>query len=415
MDGWGSPPPVVHCSGDGLSRGLAHGKSIRNEVRAAVRAWEESITARTGLPSREAVSALLDGTELVSSITSQCPDLLEEVRGIARGANLDMRTVLAYNLMDEEWWFFRDLPRGVTGCTVVARMQPRHRTGTPRVVLGQTMDLPAAMDGSQIVLRIRDGDAPEALVLSAAGMIGLAGANSAGVSVCVNTLSMLEHSGRGLPVAFVLRLLLRCNDVPAADAVLRGVAHASGQQYLVADAYGMRGFECSATGVWEWTGPNEGYVAHTNHVLSDAPVDEAVSNTLVASGYVASSQRRLDFATAQRDVVQSASDVKGVLADRTTPICVRADGGRGSITFAAVVFEAAIPPAVEMCLGQPDRTPWVTTSGQVSRTRRSERDAYICVPSGNARHSWPGVRRGQRNRHRPYVRSIPCAVRPPRR
>jgi hypothetical protein len=327
-------------------------------VRNAIHTWEAALSERSGRPPQEAVSALLDGTDLVATVTARCQDLVEEVRGIARGANLDMRTVLAYNLMDEDWWFFRDFPRGVTGCTVVARMQQRDRRSAWPIVLGQTMDLPASMDGSQIVLRVRAGDAPEALILSAAGMIGLAGANCAGVSVCVNTLSMLEHSASGIPVAFVLRLLLGCSDVRAAAAVLRNIPHASGQQYLLADASGMHGFECSATGVWEWTSADDRYVAHTNHVLSEAAVDAGVSSILVGSGYVASSQRRLDFANAQRETVQSASDVKRLLADRTTPICVRADGGRGSITFAAVVFEPAIPPTVEMCLGQPDRTLW---------------------------------------------------------
>ena len=327
-------------------------------MRTAVEIWEAALAARTGRPPKEAVSALLDGTEFVAIVTARCPDLLEEVRGIARGANLDMSTVLAYNLMDEEWWFFRDYPRGVTGCTVVARVQQRDRRSAPCIVLGQTMDLPASMDGSQIVLRVRDGGATEAVLLSAAGMIGLAGANSAGVCVCVNTLSMLEHLASGLPVAFVLRLLLSCTDVQAAATVLRRVPHASGQQYLVADPSGMRGFECSATGVWEWTGPDDHYVAHTNHVVSDASVDEAISTKLVASGYLASSQRRLDFANAQRDAIHSASDVKTLLADRTTPICVSTDGGRGSITFGAVLFDIGIPPAVEISLGQPDRTPW---------------------------------------------------------
>jgi hypothetical protein len=358
MDGWGFRQPVVYCSGDGLSRGLAHGESIRTEVRKAVHTWEAALSERTGKPPQEAVSALLDGTDFAATVTARCPDLVEEVRGIARGANLDMRTVLAYNLMDEEWWFFRDFPRGVTGCTVVARMHERDSRSALRIVLGQTMDLPASMDGSQIVLRVRTGDAPEALILSAAGMIGLAGANCAGVSVCVNTLSMLEHSVSGIPVAFVLRMLLGCSDVTDAAAVLRSIPHASGQQYLVADVSGMHGFECSATGVWEWTSPDDRYVAHTNHVLSGASCNAEVSSTLIASGYVASSQRRLDFANAQRDTVQSASDVKRLLSDRTTPICVRSDGGRGSITFAAVVFEPAIPPTVEICLGQPDRTSW---------------------------------------------------------
>jgi isopenicillin-N N-acyltransferase-like protein len=356
MDGRVDQPLVVSCIGDGLARGLAHGESIRDEVRAAIQKWESELGARTGRPPAEAISALLDETDLKASVAALTPDLLEEVRGIARGANLDIRTVLAYNLMDEEWWFFRDPPRGLNGCTVVARL---HTSGeSRRTAIGQTMDRPASMDGSQIVLRVSPPGGPDALVLSAAGMIGLTGVNSAGIAVCVNTLSMLEHSANGLPVAFVLRLLVGCTRLADATAVLRRVPHASGQQYLVASAEGAHGFECSAAGVWEWTAPDDQYLAHTNHPISNTPLDDDAVTRAQASGHAAFSQRRLEFVRSQRERVQSATDLKQLLADRTTPICVHPSAARGSTTFGAVVFEPTAPPSVAICLGMPDRAPW---------------------------------------------------------
>ena len=64
------------------------------------------------------------------------------------------------------------------------------------------------MDGGQTVVRVTSEDGPRTAVLTAAGMIGLTGANSAGLGVCVNALSMLRHSPDrrmvlGVPVAHV--------------------------------------------------------------------------------------------------------------------------------------------------------------------------------------------------------------------
>src|SRR5438034_663001 len=83
-------------------------------------------------------------------------------------------------------------------------------TGRERggALLAQNMDLPEVMDGGQTILRSTAPDGTRTVVLTAAGMIGLTGCSSAGVGVCVNTLSMLNHSPDGLPVAFVVRGLL---------------------------------------------------------------------------------------------------------------------------------------------------------------------------------------------------------------
>ena len=93
----------------------------------------------------------------------------------------------------------------------------RDEAGTP--VLAQTMDIPDLHDGTQIVLRVRAGDAPETQVLAYAGMLGLTGANAAGVGVVVNNLEVLRSAPDGLPVVFVTRgILARERQADAAPA-----------------------------------------------------------------------------------------------------------------------------------------------------------------------------------------------------
>ena len=55
------------------------------------------------------------------------------------------------------------------------------------------MHLPASTDG------------PAQIIIAQVGIIGLSGANDAGIGVVVNNLWQLQHGTAGLPVAFVIR------------------------------------------------------------------------------------------------------------------------------------------------------------------------------------------------------------------
>jgi isopenicillin-N N-acyltransferase like protein len=150
---------VIECAGDGRARGRAHGESAREAVCAAIGRWAEATAAASRTPIEGYAGAFLDETELLPAIARHCPDLHEELHGIAEGAGLPFALVAAYNLMDEQWWY--DAERG---CSVVGVA----RDGA-RALLAQNMDLPAFMDRSRLVLRVSGPDQPEALVLTCWG------------------------------------------------------------------------------------------------------------------------------------------------------------------------------------------------------------------------------------------------------
>ena len=130
------------------------------------------------------------------------PHLLAEVEGIAEGANADPDAVFATNCLDEAWWWGEQ----GSGCSAVAFVDRG-----PRPIIGQNMDLDTWMDTTQVALRLQPSEGPAQVLLSRAGMVGLCGANEAGVGVVVNTLDTLPSSADGLPVAFVIRLLARAD------------------------------------------------------------------------------------------------------------------------------------------------------------------------------------------------------------
>ena len=348
---------TIACFGTGLQRGLAHGEGARAKVRAALARWEEATLG--GLPNapsmQDYAAGFLASTGLWDTAQRLTPDLADEVRGIAQGAGLPEAVVAAYNLMDEQWWYDFDAsdaaPKAEPGCSLMALQ------GAGHTVIAQNMDLPEFMDGSQVILHLGGPNLPETLLLSAAGLIGLTGMNRDGVAICVNTLLMLRHQPRALPVAFMLRRALAERSAQGALGVLRALPHASGQHYAVADRAGVTGLECSALGA-SVSFQGQGRLLHTNHPLSSTDTDSRAMEMLTARGRVADSTKRLAHMAALN--LQGAEGVKAMLTDPATPLCMVADSASRSQTFGSVLFQLGDTPQGQIRLGLPHRDAWQT-------------------------------------------------------
>lgn len=346
---------VLDCAGTGTERGVAHGEGRRDQVRGAIARWTEATLASLGggTSIEHYCAEFLGRTSLLEAMERETPDLLDEVRGIAVGAGVAVDLVAAYNLMDEQWWY--DLPAesaAQPGCSLVAR------ASGDGMLLAQNMDLPAWMDGSQVVLRLSPPERPQLLVLTSAGMIGLVGASSAGFAVGVNTLLMLRHDRAGLPVAAAMRAALAADS--AADAVTRleGVTHASGQHYAVADRGGVTGLECSAGGAVVSHPTSRTPLSHTNHPLVSTDVDPDKQQMLSDGGRLWSSHDRLAVVTSDPRAEGSSTDVGALLRDPSTSVCMRAGSASSLQTFASVRCELGAQTRITIRSGTADAGLW---------------------------------------------------------
>lgn len=353
---------LIDCPGDGRMRGRAHGEEARGLVHAALEKWKAIIGSRSKLRVDRYVTAFLSGTGFIAALRTSMPDLLAEMHGIAEGAAVPFDLVAAYNFMDEQWWYDFESTAAAEpepGCSVIAVVDSSN-AGHRSTILAQNMDLPSFMDGSQLVLRIRAPGQPEALVLTSAGLVGLTGVNRAGVGVCVNTLMMLAHSRNGLPVAACLRGALSRESVDCAAEFLSSVSHASGQHYAVGSTGGVIGLECCAAGVFVSSTLEQSAILHTNHPHTDADIDGSCWEELERRGRIRNSRRRLEFLDKHVRSARTPADIKLLLADRTTPICVTPTPHRSTQTFGSVLFDLAAqqPPRASFCLGLPASDEW---------------------------------------------------------
>ncbi|MGH6939805.1 C45 family autoproteolytic acyltransferase/hydolase [Hypericibacter sp.] len=262
---------VAEIGGSPRERGRQHGRQLKALVRERDRRWRAEIESFMAMPSDRFIGQFLAETQFVAAIERHAPDLLDEVRGIAEGADLPYDAVLAAQFMDEEWWYSVGLKRRQANetphhCSAVASLRPGG------ALLAQNMDLARWSDGLQAMLLIRDvAPGIDAALLTMAGMIGLCGVNSAGLGFTVNTLGDLESATDGVPVAFISRILLAQSNYDEASRVLRQVRHASGQNYVLSDGRQLGDFECSGDHAITFapSGASPGCIWHTNHALAN--------------------------------------------------------------------------------------------------------------------------------------------------
>jgi predicted choloylglycine hydrolase len=334
---------IVDVAGDGYARGSAHGEQLRERVQSSV----GNVVEALGGPTE--IEHFIGETDFLTTIDRLTPDLGQEIRGIAAGANLPLDQVLAHNLMDEHWWWSTRRNRR-EACSLLAISEPNP-------LIGQTMDLPTYMDGSQFILRSTSTDGSVSTVLSSAGLIGLCGSNSYGLGICVNALSMLNHSPDGLPVAFVMRGALASTTSTEAITFITTVPHASGQHYAIVGpshdgSISATGIECSAGGTVVSSSGNTRF-GHTNHPLATTDLDPEVETPFT------STHARYEVVTSNADTINSDEDLMALLHDRTGPICVeRADTGVW-MTFGAIVTDLR-SGQMRYSLGPPTESTWRT-------------------------------------------------------
>jgi hypothetical protein len=259
--------PIIDLPASSQKRGVLLGSTRADCIWRWLRDWLISIE-RAGVGDVDGyLDRFLADTNFVPAIQEHAPDILDEVHQMAAAAEIPKKLLLAGQLMDEEWVY----RRRILGSEEPDKCSSFAIRGTSgRTWVGQNMDLDVSTDGHQAILRIEGSDLnPGAIVFTIGGMVGLMGVNRIGLGVCVNSLPDLPSAGTGLPVAFVLRELLRSRDIQSAVHFLRKVPHATSQHYLLATAEMIRSFEASSAGVLEYESERANCVLHTNHPLAN--------------------------------------------------------------------------------------------------------------------------------------------------
>jgi isopenicillin-N N-acyltransferase-like protein len=251
------PFPMILVEGDARERGRAHGAGLGAQVTAGVEQYLRRFEHFAGL-SRGAAHAAAE--RFIEPIRAYDPEILEEMEGIAEGAQLEFADVLAMNCRSELMFG----TRAPAECSSFA-LQPSI-TATGHTYVGQNWDWGTEIIDTIALVAIRQEPLkPDILLLDEAGVVGRMGINSSGIGLCTNTLLAEQSAPTGVPYNVLLRGVLNTRRLDDATGALIRPARAISSNHLIGDARGQTLDIEVAPEEFDYIPPRGGIITHGNH------------------------------------------------------------------------------------------------------------------------------------------------------
>ena len=325
--------------------GRQHGEALRSMIRAHLELIYTQGAQRSNLvPETARRWALAFGP----MIGDAAPHFLEEIEGVAEGADIEQSEALLLQVRQEVAHVARfgavDLE-----CTSFAVSGPYTRAGT--TFAGQNADLAGGIEAFSAVLTFAVTGKPAVMMLVPAGQISYLGISSEGLSADAN---FLRSAGwrTGFPRYLLTRLAIEQPTLKAAVDAALTPRRASSRNLLLADRTGAM-VDIETTAQEHGLAWGDGCLVHANHhVLPGmAGHETATAEELHNSG------RRQDRIAALMEEHRGRIDatvLKTVLRDhanRPHSICAH-PGERVSYSFASIVSDLEAG-AMEVAVGPP--------------------------------------------------------------
>jgi isopenicillin-N N-acyltransferase-like protein len=256
--------PHVVVRGRPSERGRSHGLQARDRVRRSLSGYEHVLSAAGWEWGR----ARRFARRYRGPIADYDASALDELAGIAAGANVDLDDVLALNVRTELLYAARAALPLAGECTAFAVLPARSATGA--TLVGQNWDWLLHSRETVVVLEVEPADHPGYVTVVEAGLLAKIGVNRAGIGVITNALASERDAGEpGVPYHVLLRALHHAHSLADARDALSRAPRASSANYLVASADGAFDFEAEPGGPNSLVEvePVDGVLAHTNHFV----------------------------------------------------------------------------------------------------------------------------------------------------
>ncbi|HKT94339.1 MAG TPA: C45 family peptidase [Paraburkholderia sp.] len=264
------PFPFVSVSGKPYERGVQYGRAVADRVRLSASRYGQ--TLRNIGYSEASQMALIRSLE--QAIGEFQPAYLDEMRGIAAGADVPFEDIVMINARTEVLAKARaekTTPADAEdedGCTGVLVLPSRSANG--QLIHAQNWDWKADCVATGIVLRVRNDEGPDYLTFVEAGGLARSGFNAAGVSITANYLeSDRDFTQMGVPLSLLRRRVL---EEPVFANAMRTIAttpkSCSNNIMLgMAEGFGID-FECAPDEAFPiWPGDDQ-LIVHANHWMS---------------------------------------------------------------------------------------------------------------------------------------------------
>jgi isopenicillin-N N-acyltransferase like protein len=264
--------PHVRVKGSAFERGRQYGEGAASRVRRSIDAYAGIFERRAGLDWSAARSL---ARTYVPSIEAFDGRYLEEMKGIARGAEVDLDDILAINVRTEVMFSAKakaaaGLATGPSECSSLAVLPRASSNG--HTMAAQNWDWLIHSRDTVVVLEVEQADGPRFVSIVEAGCLAKFGMNSAGVCVLTNALISEQDVGEpSVPYHVLLRSLHDAVDLTDALGRIQTAYRASSANYLLVHSDGLAVDIEALPGAFSdlfVQEPRDGLLVHTNHFTS---------------------------------------------------------------------------------------------------------------------------------------------------
>jgi len=249
----------ITVRGTPYERGFTYGQLCRDEINVSIRGYEILFKETKGISWEDARKI---SEYYLSLLRDSEPDYVEEMRGIAEGAEVDLLDIAAFNSRTEIIYAQAE-KTDVSECTTISLMAPATEGG--RVIAAENWDYSTMLRNSLVIVHVYQDEKPDFVMVTEAGMIGGIGMNDCGIAVLLNALTTTVPC-QGIPLRARMRAMLEAENL--GDAYVKGSCEPVSVANLIAthkDGVAI-GFEMDSQTV-EPLIPEDGVLVHTNHYI----------------------------------------------------------------------------------------------------------------------------------------------------
>ena len=256
-----SPPPLVEVSGTHLEMGRQIGEDRRLQIQHSVENGHVLIDQSYNSLGLTWTGAKIQAHKYLPFIDEHYPQYLEEMNGIAEGANVDFDDIVVLNTMEAMTMDALHLTR----CTSFAVNEQRSANG--HVLAAHNEDWVPEDENDVYVVMARPVEEPPYLAMTYGGLLPNVGFNAYGIAQLIDSVYPTD-SRVGIPRILVARAVLAARRISGAIGRTLISQRAAGYNHLLVHESGeMYSVEASAR-KFDILHGTDGYMVHTNHYLT---------------------------------------------------------------------------------------------------------------------------------------------------
>jgi isopenicillin-N N-acyltransferase-like protein len=279
------PFPLIEISGPPHERGLQYGQKAADRIRKGTSHYFAQLK-ELDLDSAGLSALVRDYLPVIEAFE---PTYIEEMRGIAEGANVPFEDIALLNARTEILKLAKPeirarlkAPEDPDGCTGVVVLP--QAAGAGRLIHAQNWDWKRECAETAVVLKVRRDDGPDLMTFTEAGALGRCGFNALGIAITANYLeSDRDYRQVGVPLALIRRKVLENEHVALAMRTVYCTRKSAANNMIVSHRDGVAiDFECAPDETFQ-VHPDRGLLVHANHFVSPVALtklkDTGIANT----------------------------------------------------------------------------------------------------------------------------------------